>query len=104
MQEVARANSNSQVCKLAFSKNSHELVTAHGYSAYSVIVWKLPKLEQVGSLSGHTKRVLYLEISPNGENVVTGAGDETLRFWNLFPSVKDTEQPDIFSLSMNHIR
>jgi cell division cycle 20-like protein 1 (cofactor of APC complex) len=25
-------------------------------------------------------------MSPDGESIVTGAGDETLRFWNLFPS------------------
>jgi cell division cycle 20-like protein 1, cofactor of APC complex len=39
----------------------------------------------VASLSGHTNRVLYLAMSPDGETIVTGAGDETLRFWNAFP-------------------
>jgi cell division cycle 20-like protein 1 (cofactor of APC complex) len=24
-------------------------------------------------------------MSPDGETIVTGAGDETLRFWNIFP-------------------
>jgi cell division cycle 20-like protein 1 (cofactor of APC complex) len=24
-------------------------------------------------------------MSPDGETIVTGAGDETLRFWNAFP-------------------
>jgi hypothetical protein len=28
-------------------------------------------------------------MSPCGSNVVTGAGDETLRFWNMFPSSKN---------------
>ena len=27
-------------------------------------------------------------LSPDGQTVVTGAGDETLRFWNVFPSSK----------------
>ena len=27
-------------------------------------------------------------ISPDGETIVTGAGDETLRFWNVFPGAK----------------
>jgi cell division cycle 20-like protein 1, cofactor of APC complex len=27
-------------------------------------------------------------MSPCGKTVVTGAGDETLRFWNIFPSAK----------------
>lgn len=49
----------------------------------------------VASLTGHTNRVLYLAMSPDGETIVTGAGDETLRFWNAFPkrerSVRERE-------------
>ena len=29
-----------------------------------------------------------LAMSPDGCNIVTGAGDETLRFWNIFPGPK----------------
>ena len=43
----------------------------------------------VASLTGHTHRVLYLAMSPDGETIVTGAGDETLRFWNAFPKRED---------------
>lgn len=105
MTEVARADSQSQVCNLAYSKNSHELVTAHGYRQNSVIVWKMPTLEQVGMLSGHSKRVLFLEISPDGENVVTGGADETLRFWSLFPKIEETHsESSLLSISMENIR
>ena len=45
----------------------------------------------VASLTGHINRVLYLAMSPDGETIVTGAGDETLRFWNPFPKREDTE-------------
>jgi cell division cycle 20-like protein 1 (cofactor of APC complex) len=41
-------------------------------------------MTQVVSLTGHTYRVLYLAMSPDGQVIVTGAGDETLRFWNCF--------------------
>jgi len=41
-------------------------------------------MSQVASLTGHTYRVLYLAMSPDGRVIVTGAGDETLRFWNVF--------------------
>ena len=37
-------------------------------------------------------RVLYLAMSPCGKTVVTGAGDETLRFWNIFPSIKNKNE------------
>lgn len=43
-------------------------------------------MEKVATLTGHTYRVLYLAMSPDGSTIVTGAGDETLRFWNVFPS------------------
>lgn len=33
-------------------------------------------------------RVLYLAMSPDGQSIVTGAGDETLRFWNVFPDLE----------------
>ena len=37
------------------------------------------------TLTGHSLRVLYLAASPDGQTIVTGAGDETLRFWSVFP-------------------
>ena len=43
-------------------------------------------MKKVTTLTGHTFRVLYLAMSPDGTTIVTGAGDETLRFWNVFPS------------------
>ncbi|XP_061348206.1 B-type cell cycle switch protein ccs52A isoform X2 [Gastrolobium bilobum] len=60
-------DTGSQVCNLVWSKNVNELLA---------------------TLTGHTYRVLYLAISPDGQTIVTGAGDETLRFWNVFPSPK----------------
>ena len=36
-------------------------------------------------------RVLYLAMSPDGQTIVTGAGDETLRFWNVFPGPKSKD-------------
>ena len=37
-------------------------------------------MKKVATLTGHTYRVLYLAASPDGTKIVTGAGDETLRF------------------------
>jgi cell division cycle 20-like protein 1 (cofactor of APC complex) len=45
-------------------------------------------MTQVASLAGHSQRVLYLSLSPNGEDIVTGGGDETLRIWNVFSKPK----------------
>lgn len=64
----------------------HEVVSTHGYSQNEINIWSYPNMKKVGSLRGHTHRVLYLSMSPDGSTIVTGAGDETLRFWNVFPS------------------
>lgn len=77
-------DTGSQVCNLVWSRNSNELVSTHGFSQNQVVVWKVPSMTQVASLTGHTYRVLYLAMSPDGQTVVTGAGDETLRFWKAF--------------------
>lgn len=83
--QVDFVDTGSQVCNLMFSKNVNELVSTHGYSMNQIVVWKYPEMEKITTLIGHTYRVLYLAMSPNGETIVTGAGDETLRFWNVFP-------------------
>jgi cell division cycle 20-like protein 1 (cofactor of APC complex) len=75
----------SQVCNLIFSKTSSELVSTHGFQDNAVVVWKYPSMKKVATLTGHSFRVLYLAMSPDCETIVTGAGDETLRFWNVFP-------------------
>ena len=53
-------------------------------------------MTKVATLTGHTSRVLYLAMNPEGSQIVTGAGDETLRFWNLFPSSssRSSQNPD----------
>ena len=48
-------------------------------------------MTQTATLTGHTYRVLYLAMSPDGQNIVTGAGDETLRFWNVFNKAKNRQ-------------
>ncbi|XP_073042959.1 LOW QUALITY PROTEIN: B-type cell cycle switch protein ccs52A [Primulina eburnea] len=81
-------DTGSQVCNLVWSKNVNELVSTHGYSQNQIIVWRYPSMSKLATLTGHTYRVLYLAISPDGQTIVTGAGDETLRFWTVFPSPK----------------
>jgi cell division cycle 20-like protein 1 (cofactor of APC complex) len=72
-----------------WSKTCNEIVSTHGYSLNQIIVWKYPSMQKLVTLTGHTYRVLYLAMSPDGQSIVTGAGDETLRFWNVFPPPKN---------------
>jgi cell division cycle 20-like protein 1, cofactor of APC complex len=44
-----------------------------------VIIWRYPSMSKVCTLTGHTLRVLYLAMAPDGQSIVTGAGDEVSR-------------------------
>lgn len=88
-QILSEKDTGSQICNLAFSKSTHQLVSTHGYSQNQINIWNYPRVKKVATLVGHTHRVLYLAMSPDGGTIVTGAGDETLRFWNIFPAKED---------------
>ncbi|KIK60513.1 hypothetical protein GYMLUDRAFT_167917 [Collybiopsis luxurians FD-317 M1] len=87
---INEINTQSQVCNLVWSTNSHELVSAQGYSTatapYQVCIWQYPSMRLVTSLAGHSDCVQYLALSPEGDTIVTGSADQTVRFWNVFPS------------------
>ena len=99
-------DTGSQVCNLVWSKNVNEIVSTHGYSQNQIIVWRYPSMSKLATLTGHTLRVLYLAISPDGQTIVTGAGDETLRFWNVFPGPKSqvANEGGVGALGRAHIR
>lgn len=67
-------HAGSQVCNLSWSKNVNEIVSTHGYSQNQIIVWRYPAMAKLATLTGHTLRVLYLAVSPDGQTIVTGAG------------------------------
>lgn len=88
LEMIDSVDTGSQVCNLVFSKTSNEIVSTHGYSLNQIIVWKYPTMHKLAGFTAHTYRVLNLALSPCGQNIVTGAGDETLKFWNIFPPGK----------------
>lgn len=105
--QINSVDTGSQVCNLAWSKNVNEIVSTHGYSQNQIMLWKYPSMSKVATLTGHSLRVLYLAMSPDGQTIVTGAGDETLRFWNVFPSMKSpapVRDTGLWSLGRTQIR
>lgn len=47
-----------------------------------------PVTRCTGSLAGHSAPVIVMQFSPDGTQLVSGAGDSTVRFWDL-----DTSTP-----------
>ncbi|KAK5782626.1 cell division cycle 20.2, cofactor of APC complex-like isoform X1 [Gossypium arboreum] len=85
-------DTGSQVCSLLWNKNERELLSSHGFTQNQLTLWKYPSMVKMAELTGHTSRVLYMAQSPDGCTVASAAGDETLRFWNVFgvPEVAKT--------------
>jgi len=83
---VNKIDTKSQVCSVLWSKNEKELVSSHGFSKNHLSVWKYSskEIKNLAELTGHTSRVLQLAMNPDGTQVVSAAGDETLRFWKIF--------------------
>ncbi|CAI4039265.1 hypothetical protein SMKI_07G2460 [Saccharomyces mikatae IFO 1815] len=103
--KLSDIDSGSQICNMVWSKNTNELVTSHGYSKYNLTLWDCSSMDPIAILKGHSFRVLHLTLSHDGTTVVSGAGDETLRYWKLFDKPKAKVQPNslIFD-AFNQIR
>ncbi|XP_072960794.1 cell division cycle 20.2, cofactor of APC complex-like [Typha angustifolia] len=106
---LSSINTGSQVCSLLWNKHERELLSSHGSTQNQLTLWKYPSMVKIAELTGHTSRVLFMAQSPEGCTVASAAGDETLRFWNVFgapeaakPAAK-TSKTGAFS-SFNHIR
>jgi WD40 repeat protein len=74
---------NSQICSVYFNKFEKEIITTHGYSKNEIGIWTYPKMKKITELYGHSNRVLYSCMSPDGCMLLTGSTDETLRFWKI---------------------
>lgn len=80
-----KIETDSQVCGISFSKTTDEFLSTHGFSNNNVQVWETHSYTKIAELIGHTERVLYHSLSPDGCTLVTSSADETLRFWDVFP-------------------
>eukprot|EP01039_Chlorochromonas_danica_P008878 gene8876-9791_t len=93
-------DTGSQVCALQWSPFEKELLSSHGYAENQLCLWKYPSMVRVKELKAHTSRVLHMAVSPDGSSVVSGAADETLRFWNIFASESRSKRGDSSSSLM----
>lgn len=83
-------DTGSQVCSLVWSAATGEIVSCQGFSLNQIIIWS-KKGERRFTFHGHSSRVLYSALSPTGEYLASGAGDQNLKIWKLFPSQEKEE-------------
>ncbi|TCD65263.1 ubiquitin-protein transferase activating protein [Steccherinum ochraceum] len=81
----------SQVTSIQWSPHRKEFLTTHGYPTNALMIHSYPSMERVVEIrDAHDSRVLWSTLSPAGDVVCTGAGDENLKFWRVWevPKVK----------------
>ncbi|KAF9242296.1 WD40-repeat-containing domain protein [Melanogaster broomeanus] len=67
-------HTGAQVTGVHWSLDRKELVSTHGFPGNGLFEIR----------DAHDSRVLFSALSPNGEVLVTGAGDENLKFWRIW--------------------
>ena len=77
---VLTGHQGAWVCCVAFSPHGKQLVS--GSNDCSVILWDMQKYSLVGTLEGHTGRVLTVAFSPVENIIASGSDDMTIRLWD----------------------
>ena len=84
---VLKRNDVAELSDMAFDPSGRWVVTAH---VTDTAFWPLPdRAPRV--LSGHERRVISLEVTPDGKWLVSASSDGTLKAWPL--SREADEQP-----------
>ncbi|KAG6889741.1 hypothetical protein C0995_015039 [Termitomyces sp. Mi166 len=75
----------SQITSLLWAPAKKEILSTHGFPTNALMVHAYPSMERVAEIrDAHDARVLFSCLSPNGDVVCTGAGDENLKFWRIW--------------------
>lgn len=83
----------SQITSVKFAPHKKEIFTTHGYPTNSLMIHAYPSMERVAEIrDAHDSRVLFSQVSPYGDVVCTGAGDENLKFWRLWEIPKKKKE------------
>lgn len=73
--------SPSEATALLFGLNDRFWVTAH--SDCNIKIWQTGSDRRIGQLTGHSDLVNAIALSPNGQFLVSGSEDKTVKIWNL---------------------
>lgn len=77
-----------QVSSLAWNKYHQQLISAHGHPRNHMMIWQYPSMTRLGTLTGHSERILHMCLSPKRSRVASASSDETLRIWQCFEKAK----------------
>jgi WD40 repeat protein len=73
----------NQVSSLIWGQHHQELFSGHGFTDNEVVAWSYPKMERIQTLSYHQDRILSMDLSPDGNQLVSIGADENLCLWKV---------------------
>lgn len=94
---INSVDTGSQVCSLKWSREHRELLSSHGYADNQLVLWKYPSMSNIARINAHSSRVLHLALSPDGQTIASAAGDETIKFWNIFENSRSSSSGHVYS-------
>ncbi|KAI5852995.1 WD40-repeat-containing domain protein [Morchella snyderi] len=82
---------------------SGEVICAGSLDSFDIHLWSVQTGQLLEQLSGHEGPVSTLSFAPNGQNLVSGSWDRTVRIWNIFSRTQTSEplqqQTDVLKVS-----
>lgn len=102
-QSISSTSTDSSISSLVWSKTSKELLSSHGQPTNQLRLWKVTATSQSscnlvkssGLEHAHSRRILHMTISPDGQTIVTAGADESIKFWKVFdPPSASSDRPD----------
>lgn len=71
----------SETNAVLFGLNDRFWVSAH--SDCNIRIWNTANHQRIGQLTGHSDLVNAIALSPNGQQLVSGSADKTVKVWSL---------------------
>ena len=79
LQLIRTLNASKGILDLAFSPDQKTIAIA---ADKSVVLWDIPSGRKTGELVGHTNYIWCVAYSPEGDLIVSGGADQTIRAWD----------------------
>ena len=84
-QELKTIKTSSEICNLCFSADGNHLYSSHGPTKNEIYSWATNKgYRKETVFAGHDARVLYLTVNEDEKTLISGGGDESIKFWKLW--------------------
>lgn len=83
---------------------SGEVVAAGSLDDFDIHIWSVQTGQLLDQLSGHEGPISSLAFTPNGDSLVSGSWDRTVRIWSIFARTQTSEplqlQADVLCVSV----